>query len=159
MGQPASGVADKGYSRLNVFPGLVVELMSLRMRTQFVHACLRTVPILAAPTWLSGVQLWSIQGCKKMRRYDAFNTKICPGRMRRNCSRKHRNHRRDEGMGRTAAGDQREDTKTEIQIKMRKLDGPILSANQSSWTSWGSQISFGKFVVRSSTSTNSTSLA
>lgn len=39
------------------------------------------------------------------------------------------------------------------------VDVPMLSANHSGRMSSGSHISFGKFVVRSSTSTNSTSLA
>lgn len=41
--------------------------------------------------------------------------------------------------------------------KREKKGAPIRSADHSSFTSSGSQISFGKLVVRSSTSTNSTS--
>lgn len=58
LGQPASGAAGKGYSRLNVSPKLVVELMSLRMQTQSAHACSRIAPIPVALIELSGVQLW-----------------------------------------------------------------------------------------------------
>jgi hypothetical protein len=59
LGQPASGAVGKGYSRLNVYPELVVELMSLTMQTQSAHACLGTVPIPVALIELSGVQLWN----------------------------------------------------------------------------------------------------
>ena len=91
LGQPASGAVGKGYSRLNVYPELVVELMSLRMQTQSVHACSGTVLIPVALIELSGVQL-----CVHSVRYDELNSNFFPGRMRRNLSRQHRNHRRDE---------------------------------------------------------------
>ena len=65
MGLDARGAEGKDYSCLNAFPSLVAELMSLQMKTQFVHACLRTVLILAALTELFVVQLWFIQSKKK----------------------------------------------------------------------------------------------
>ena len=80
LGQHASGVAGKGYSRLNVFPKLVVELMSLRMQTQSAHACSESVPIPVALIELSGVQLWIHPEMKsKMVRYDELKSNFFHG--------------------------------------------------------------------------------
>lgn len=55
--------------------------------------------------------------------------------------------------------EERMDVQCEWKACMSTLaDAPIRSANHSSLTSSGSQMSLGKLVVRSSTSTNSTSL-
>jgi hypothetical protein len=61
LGLNERGAEGKDYSRLNAFPSLVAELMPLKMKTQFAHAYLRAVLILAAPTELFVVQLWSIR--------------------------------------------------------------------------------------------------
>jgi hypothetical protein len=66
LGPDARGAEGRDYScLLNAFPSLVAELMSLKMKTQFAPAYLRTELILAALTELFVVQLWFIQSKKR----------------------------------------------------------------------------------------------
>ena len=98
LGPDARGAEGRDYSCPNAFPSLVAELMSLKMKTQFAHAYLRTELILAALTELFVVRLWSIQSKKKDKRFDTadFNQKIIQAEHIGECSRKHRDRKTDE---------------------------------------------------------------